>query len=319
MNNGVAMRVTELTKRFGRKRALDNVSFDIPMNTVFGLLGPNGAGKTTLFSIAAGFLKPTEGDIEVLGIDVEQISELRGRLSILPQDALFQANIPIYEQLVFFGQLNGFSREDAREEAHRALKLVGLSDVERKNARILSHGMAKRLGIAQAFIGNPEVILLDEPTAGLDPVSARAIRDLVKQFVQQSSTIVISSHNLREIQEMCSHVAIIDKGKLVAHDSIANLTQSSMKIRISFARPLKTNEAAAIRQVSGITKITGDTENEYTLHMDLRAARRTQDEVIGEVMKKLLEAGLVPRSVSEGASLESRFLEVTGGLELVDE
>ncbi len=317
-DNGAAIRIHDLAKHFGQTKALDGVTFDIPTNSVFGLLGPNGAGKTTLFAVAAGFLKPTRGSVEVLGIDIEGISELRGRLSILPQDALFQANVPILEQLIFFCQLSGYPRADAETEAHRALQLVGLADVERKSARVLSHGMGKRLGIAQAFLGNPEVILLDEPTSGLDPVSAKSIRDLIRQL-RTTATLVISSHNLREVQEMCSHVAILDHGHLVECDTMAALTGSSKKLRMTFARPLTPAEFDTVRKVRGVTGLTLDTEGEYTLGLDLEAARRTQDDLVAEVVQKLLTTGVVPRSISEGSSLESRFLEVTGNLALIDE
>jgi ABC-2 type transport system ATP-binding protein len=308
---GPAVHVENLTKAFGRTVALKRVSFDIPNHSIFGLVGPNGAGKTTLFSLAAGFLKPDEGRIEVLGIDVENISELRGRLSILPQDALFQANVPILEQLIFFGQLIGLSRDKAKEEALQALSIVGLGEVARKNPRVLSHGMAKRLGIAQAFLGVPEVILLDEPTSGLDPANAKAIRELINDL-RRTATIVISSHNLREIQEICSHVAIIDRGKLIECGEVASLTLASKQVRMSFARPLREEEIQAVRGVSGVVNFTRDGETDYTIHMDLSRAGRKQDEVMGEIVQKLLATGLVPRSINEGASLEARFLEMTG-------
>ena len=150
-----AVSVRNLTKRFGRATALEEVSFDVPQGTLFGLLGPNGAGKTTLFSVAAGFLRPTGGTIEVLGIDVAEISRLRGRFSMLPQDAAFQGGIPIIQQLDMFGRLNGFSASEARAQAINALELVGLGEVARKNARALSHGMMKRGALCQAFLGNP--------------------------------------------------------------------------------------------------------------------------------------------------------------------
>jgi ABC-type multidrug transport system ATPase subunit len=311
MAQDVAVRVEDLTKAFGRTVALKGVTFDIPAQTVFGLLGPNAAGKTTLFSIAAGFLKPTRGSVEVLGINVERISELRGRLSILPQDAMFQANVPILEQLVFFCQLSGYSRQAAREEALRSLQIVGLGEAARKNARVLSHGMSKRLGIAQAFLGHPEVILLDEPTSGLDPANAKSIRDLI-QSLKTTATLVVSSHNLREIQEMCSHVAILDHGRLVECNEVAAITQADKQLRMSFARALTPAEGRLVMSVAGVTGLTMDREGEYTVHIDLAKAGRTQDELIAEVVQKLLPGGLVPRSISEGATLESRFLEVTG-------
>jgi ABC-type multidrug transport system ATPase subunit len=315
MAREIAVQITDLTKRFGTTLALDGVTFDIPAHTLFGLLGPNAAGKTTLFSLVAGFLKPTRGTVEVLDINVEDISDLRGRLSILPQDAAFQANVPILEQMIFFCQLSGYTRHEAREEALRALQIVGLADSARKNARVLSHGMSKRLGIAQAFLGHPEVILLDEPTAGLDPANAKAIRDLVRQL-KATATLIISSHNLAEIQEMCSHVAILDHGRLVECNEVAAITRADQQIRMTFARALTPAESRKILEVPGVTDLTVDAENEYTLHLDLPRVGRKQDEVIADVVQKLLPGGLVPRSISEGASLESRFLEVTGGREV---
>jgi ABC-2 type transport system ATP-binding protein len=310
MASDAAIAHRDLSKSYGTTLAVDSVTFEVPRNTIFGLLGPNGAGKTTLFSLVAGFLKPTKGRVEVLGIDVERISDLRGRLSILPQDALFQANVPVLEQLVFFCQLSGFGRHEAEKEAFRALEIVGLADQAKRNARVLSHGMSKRLGIAQAFLGKPEVIMLDEPTAGLDPVNAKAIRDLIQQL-QSSGTVVISSHNLREIQELCGHVAILDKGKLVECNAVSAITQAGAKFRMTFARPLADAEVAAIREVPEVSDVSADTEGEYTVHLELRD--RAQDQVIADVVQRLVAKGIVPRSVTEGVSLESRFLEVTGG------
>ena len=312
MSGEAAVTIRDLTKSFGTTLALDGVTFDVPRNTLFGLLGPNGAGKTTLFSLAASFLRPTRGKVYVLGIDVEEISQLRGRLSILPQDALFQSNVPVFEQLVFFCRLSGRTQAESEKEALRALEIVGLADQAKKNPRTLSHGMTKRLGIAQAFLGNPEVILLDEPTAGLDPANAKQMRDLIRHL-QSSATVVISSHNLPEIQEMCSHVAILDKGKLVECNAVAAITQSASLVRMTFARVLLDAELAAVRSCRGVLEVLGPSENEYTIRFDLRAAARTEDEVIAEIVQRLVAFGIVPRSVSEGVSLESRFLQVTGG------
>jgi ABC-type multidrug transport system ATPase subunit len=229
----------------------------------------------------------------------------------LPQDAAFQANVPILEQMIFFCRLSGYSKEEAREESLRALGIVGLGDQARRNARVLSHGMSKRLGIAQAFLGHPEVILLDEPTAGLDPANAREIRELIRHM-KTTATLVISSHNLAEIQEMCSHVAILDKGRLVECNEVSAITQADKQIRMTFARALNPPEYRKVLEVSGVTEVTMDREGEYTVHLDLPRARRTQEEVIADIVQKLLPGGLVPRSITEGASLEDRFLEVTG-------
>ena len=309
--SGVAVTVRNVSKIFGKQRALDDVSFDIPANQVFGLLGPNGAGKTTLFSIMANFLKPASGAIEVLGVNVENIGSLQGRLTILPQDALFQGNVPVREQLEFFGRLNGMSKADANLDATRVLTMVGLMEAEKKNARALSHGMTKRLGIAQAFMGKPEVIVLDEPTAGLDPQNAAAVRSLINDIkTKANATILISSHNLAEIQEMCSAVAILNNGKLVEYRTVKELTQATGVVRMTFARPLNEGEMAKLKGIPGVGAVDVDTQGEYHITLAIPPGK-TSDEIVSSIVATLAGGGLIPRSVKEGASLEEKFLEAT--------
>ncbi len=307
----VAVSIRNVTKIFGKQRAVDDVSFDIPQGTVFGLLGPNGAGKTTLFSMMANFLKPASGSIEVLGTNVDRIGELRGRLTILPQDALFQSNVQVREQLEFFAALNGMSKSEASNETTRVLTMVGLLEAEKKNARALSHGMTKRLGIAQAFMGKPEVIVLDEPTAGLDPVNAGAVRALINDIKQKANaTLIVSSHNLTEIQELCAAVAILNNGKLVECRSVAELTEATGFVRMTFGRKLTEPEWAKVRSLPGVGTVEVDTGNEYSIELKL-APGQTTDQLVGQLVSELAKAGIVPRSVKEGASLEEKFLEVT--------
>jgi ABC-type multidrug transport system ATPase subunit len=309
-----------LSKRFGHIQALNKVSFEIPSNSIFGLLGPNGAGKTTLFSIIADFLKPDAGTIEVLGIDTRHISRLLGRLSILPQDAQFQRNIPILEQLVFFRLLAGRTKKQANEEVIHTLDLVGLKSVAKRRVTSLSHGMVKRLGIAQAFLGNPEVILLDEPTAGLDPASARQIRDLIKQL-QQHATIVVSSHNLAEIQELCDYVAILDHGNLVLDGSVDDITCADREYNLSLSRPLQDCELETLTSIEGVsnikmlpnpTAVSNKKTADYLITLNLSADHLDQDAVIAPLLRTLLDMSITPRKLTEGRSLETQFLEVTG-------
>jgi ABC-2 type transport system ATP-binding protein len=308
-----AVSIDGISKQFGASKALDEVSFDVPMHSIFGLLGPNGAGKTTLFSIAAGFLFADQGRIEVLGHNVRQLSKLRGRVSILPQDAEFQRNTPIMDQLVFLRMLEGQNRANAEREVEESLELVGLGDYARRGARVLSHGMAKRLGIAQAFLGTPEVILLDEPTAGLDPANARQIRDLI-QRLHERATIVVSSHNLAEIQALCDHVAILDEGKVVNCGSVAELTSGSRELDMRLSRALGDVEVERLSGLPGIVAIDAAQAPEYRLRLDLSGGR-DWDQAVGRVLQALLELGAVPRSLHEGKSLERHFLDVTGKAE----
>ncbi len=311
MASAAAVTVKGISKTFGKQKALDDVSFEIPHHTVFGLLGPNGAGKTTLFSIMANFLKPQAGAIEVLGVNVDHIGELQGRLTILPQDALFQGNVPVREQLEFFARLNGMTKDAAAEETTRVLTMVGLLEAQKKNARALSHGMTKRLGIAQAFMGKPEVIVLDEPTAGLDPVNAAGVRRLIADIkTKHSATLIVSSHNLAEIQEICDAVAILNNGKLVECKSVKELTQATGVVRMTFGKKLSDEQLALLKRQAGVGEVTVDTQNEYHITMAL-APDQTTDALIGNLVSELAKAGLVPRSVKEGASLEEKFLEAT--------
>ncbi len=307
-----AVSVHHLTKRFSRVTALADVTFEIPAGSLFGLLGPNGAGKTTLFSVAAGFLRPTEGSVEVLGVDVAEISQLRGRFSMLPQDAAFQGGIPVLEQLVMFGRLNGYSKEEATRRSHDALALVGLDEVAKKSARTLSHGMMKRVVLCQAFLGEPEVILLDEPTSGLDPETARQVRDLI-HGLRRDRTIVVSSHNLREIQEICDHAAILDEGRLEVVASMAELTSASFLLRIQLTRPLTEAAEQALLADPEVKRVERTSETELNLELSL-ASPDGKEGALERIQRILLvDHGLVLRSLHEGASLEARFLEITGG------
>ena len=306
----LAVKVNNLTKKFMNQIALDRVNLEIPKNSLYGLLGPNGAGKTTLFSIAAGFLKPTEGTIEVLGVDVARISELRGQLAMLPQDAAFQGSIPVIDQLIMFSRLNGLDQNAAENAAKDALEIVGLPEVAKKAARTLSHGMMKRVALCQAFLGDAKVIFLDEPTAGLDPDNARRIRELVKEFTQDK-TVIFSSHNLQEVQDICDYVCVIDKGKVVEEGTMESLTESTFLVRIELVSALSQEAHAALQALPVVESIELTSDTEFNLRLNVSGTGK--DEAMKEIYGTMAGFEIYPRSVFEGASLEARFLEITGG------
>ncbi len=307
-----ALRIQSLTKSFDRTKALDDVTFDVPQGSIFGLLGPNGAGKTTLFSIAAGFLAADGGTLRVLGTDIRNVAQLQGRMTILPQDASFQRNVPILDQLAFLRRLDGSDQATAEREVSDALELVGIAEYKRRGIHALSHGMLKRMGIAQAFLGSPEVILLDEPTSGLDPQNARQIRDLVRGLQRaRGVTTVISSHNLAEIQELCDHVAILHKGSLVRAGSVDDITRQGRIVELTFARPLTDGERGTLRALAGVASIEDRGPQRYRVHLAIPDGVAAEATVLA-VMRAVLDLGLVPRAMSEGNSLEEVFLSVTG-------
>lgn len=207
-----------LSKQYGNKLALDTVSLTLTQGAPIALVGPNGAGKTTLFSLLCGYIQPTSGSISILGHKPGS-KALQGLLSALPQDATLDPNFSIVSQLQFFAQLQGMTAAAAKQEALRVLTLVDLSDSAEAKPKSLSHGMSKRVSIAQALMGSPKIVLLDEPTAGLDPANAKKIRQIVKEL-SDHTTFVISSHNLDELEKLCDQVVYLEHGKLQQSVSI---------------------------------------------------------------------------------------------------
>ena len=175
----------------------------------------------------------------------------------------------------------------------------------------LSHGMVKRLGIAQAFLGEPEVILLDEPTSGLDPANVRQIRDLIKAL-RQRATVVVSSHNLAEVQELCDHVAILDCGKLVLAGSVDEITRAGREYELGLSRPLAGDELKQLEALDGVRGIQAKEKASYLVLLDLSGKGADLDRIVAALLRALLDRGITPRKIAEGRSLETHFLEVTG-------
>ena len=319
-NGTLALDVRGVSKSFGTFRALSDVSFQVPTGSTFGLLGPNGAGKTTLLSIIANFLRASAGSISVLGAEHRQVHELAGRMTILPQDAQFQRNVPILEQLVFFRRLAGVSARQGEQDALEALASVGLEHVAQGAAPQLSHGMYKRLGIAQALLGKPDLMILDEPTAGLDPKNRRTIRNIVRDL-QGVGTVVISSHDLGEIQELCTHVAILDHGQLVTYGPVDEITRGHSSIEIGLSRDLVQSEGDGLLELPGVQGLEALGKHRYRVALETGAEQEAADadatsaridEAVRGVLRFVLDAGITPRQVSQGTSLEDHFLQVTG-------
>ncbi len=297
-----------LGRRFGAVVALDNVDLAIPDGQIVGLVGPNGAGKTTLFSIVCGFLKPGSGTVNVLG-QPPLSPELQGRVSILPQDAPLQRGVSIKSQFAFFARLQGFSAQEAEREAERVLKDVDLLDKANDGPDTLSHGMRKRAALAQAFIGSPELILLDEPTAGLDPVTTHKVRDLVKREAK-GRTIVISSHNLSELQEVCDSVAILNKGKLVDFRPVSEIVDRSKTMIIRLEETPSDDLVTAANELPGVVSVeAGDAQTPRLLI--LVDAAIDEGEVDLAILGLLKQRGVRYREIRRGESLEEKVVEIT--------
>ena len=215
--------VQGLRKDFGTTRAVDGVSFRVERGEIIGLLGPNGSGKTTIMRILTGFFPPTSGRALVGGLDVEKHSlEVRRRIGYLPENVVLYPDLPVERFLSFCAEVKGLNGRNRRERLERVITDVGLEEVRRKEIGKLSKGYRQRVGIAQALVHDPEVLILDEPTVGLDPGQVVEIRDLIRGL-RGRATILLSTHILPEVSVTCDRVIIIDRGHILAEDTAEGL------------------------------------------------------------------------------------------------
>jgi ABC-type multidrug transport system ATPase subunit len=319
-----AIRVKGVTKTFGMKNAVDDLSLVIQAGSVFGLIGPNGAGKTTTFSMMAGYLKPTKGTLEILGFLPDRVDELRGKLGVLPQDALLPASDRVGEFLVDMARLQGIGAAQATQHAKDALQEVDGSTWWGMRCGALSHGMAKRVQLAQALLGDPKVVLLDEPTAGLDPRIAYEVRQIIKGR-KGRCTLVVSSHNLSELEEVCDAAAILDRGRLITSGTMAELTAATEEVRfkvpplpaapaisLSPTEPAGKPLMALIRELPMVTLADYDDERrELVVHFDRTKPEVDAEMVIGAVLWVMLQAKIRISGVTKGRGLEQRVMDLT--------
>jgi ABC-type multidrug transport system ATPase subunit len=302
-----AIRLLQVRKTFGATVAVDDLSLRIPAGSVYGLIGPNGAGKTTTFSMLAGYLAPTRGDVRVLGHAPTDVDALRGRIGVLPQDALLPAGDRVGEFLVYAARLQDVPPSKAVQVAREVLAEVDGSGWWDTACGALSHGMAKRVALAQALLGAPEVVLLDEPTAGLDPRVAYEVRQIVSAR-KGRCTLIVSSHNLQELEQLCDAAAILDRGRVIAEGTMAELTASTDEIRVKLAPgpvPL-----AAVREIKTVARASFDEDSrELAIHFDPRSV--DAEAVIGAVLTVLLHESARISGVTKGRGLEKRVIEMT--------
>jgi ABC-2 type transport system ATP-binding protein len=251
------IQVENLTKRFGQHVAVDSIDFTVDSGEILGFLGPNGAGKSTTMNILTGYISATEGTALIDGIDIlEQPEEAKKKIGYLPEFPPLYGEMTVTEYLNFVSEIKGVKTSDKKAGLDRIMDLVRIGDVKGRLIRNLSKGYRQRVGLAQALVGNPDVLILDEPTVGLDPKQIVEIRNLIKKL-GKSHTIILSSHILPEVSEVCERVAIIDRGRIVASDTPANLSKGlgdtsriTLRIAASEKQALKVvGELQGIRSV----------------------------------------------------------------------
>jgi ABC-2 type transport system ATP-binding protein len=297
--------VNSLTKDYGARRAVDAISFDARQGEILGFLGPNGAGKTTTMRILTGYLQPTAGEASVAGFDVvDESLEVRKRVGYLPESVPLYADMRVFDQLKFMAELHNLEHADAR--VMETLAMVGMQDRADGYIAKLSKGMRQRVGLAQALLHEPEVLILDEPTIGLDPAQMVEVRNLVRE-IGKERTVLLSTHILSEAQQLCDRVLIINRGKIVAED-----TPDALEARLAGAEQVELRVRGKVRQIAekiaaldGVQETRVHNEGKLTFSFDAERELRPQ------VARLVIENGAdLLEMKSLGMSLEDVFLRL---------
>ncbi len=310
----VLIEVKHLTKRYGNHTAVSDLSFTITPGKIYGFLGPNGAGKSTTMNIITGCLAATEGDVKIGGFDIfEQPKQAKRLVGYLPEMPPLYMDQTVLEYLHFVAKAKGLKKQEMASEIEKVVQETRIEDVANKLIKHLSKGYRQRVGIAQALLGNPEIIILDEPTVGLDPAQIIEIRDLIKKL-GESHTVILSSHILSEVQAICDEALIIHKGKLRAFDTLENLNRT-LSAGCTIALRSET-DAAELQQllepVEQITSIEVKEETEQTCAAVLTVAEDDLQTACRSVFLAFANAGRVLLQLNPvKATLEDIFMEIT--------
>ncbi len=312
------IKVQGLTKRYARTVAVDDISFQVEKGQIVGFLGPNGAGKTTTMRVLTCFLPPTAGTAQVAGFDVlTQPLEVKRRIGYLPEAPPLYPEMEVREYLTFVARLKGIPRADVRRRVEEVCDRCAIGEYRDKLISKLSRGYRQRVGLAQAIIHNPDVLILDEPTAGLDPKQIIETRQLIKSLAGDH-TIILSTHILSEVEQTCQHVIIINKGKLVAQpDTVENLTRRlrgaesvALEIETRDGVPDATSAQRRLEQVPGVSRVIQRESRDGRLVFEVESLQGRQ--VRAELARAVVGSGWNLTELRPVAlSLEQIFLELT--------
>jgi gliding motility-associated transport system ATP-binding protein len=311
------IQVKELTKRYARTTAVDHISFEVQKGEIVGFLGPNGAGKTTTMRMLTCFLPPTSGEAKVAGFDVlEQALEVRRHIGYLPETPPLYPEMETKDYLKFVGQLKGLAGDELRRRVDYVCERCAVADMKKKILGKLSKGYRQRVGLAQAIIHNPDVLILDEPTAGLDPKQINETRDLIKSLAGDH-TIILSTHILPEVEQTCQKVIIINRGKLVATDSVQNLrgrARGAESVLVEVASRNGSLDMTKVQQrLQQLAGVNGAVLKESRGSGGVFELESRKGFVRGDVARAVVEAGWDLNELRSAAmSLEEVFLQLTG-------
>lgn len=283
--------VKELTKRFDTKIVLDNISFDVEKGVIFGLLGPNGAGKTTMIRIILDILRADHGDIDIFGRKFDDA--LKARIGYLPEERGLYQKITVFECLKYFAELKEVKKSDDKIDFW--LNKVELYDYKSKKIEELSKGMQQKVQLVAAFIHNPELLILDEPFSGLDPLNTKLIKDILVDQKREGKTIILSTHQMDQVERMCDRILLINRGKRVLYGSLA-------EIKGNYKESVVVEYEGKLKRVEGVKKV-----NDYGKYAELSLEEDTDPQ---EILKKLVEVVGVRKFELKAPSLNEIFIEV---------
>ena len=304
-----AIEVKGLTRKFGSLVAVNRVEFEVHQGEIFGFLGPNGAGKTTTVRMLTGVIEPTEGTATIQGHDIRKEPLLsRAHIAVVPEEANVYLDLSAWQNVMLMAELHGVPRHRRFQEAERLLDALGLAEKREQKARTLSKGLRQRLMLCAALVTDPEVLFLDEPTSGLDVQSARLIRRIVKDLNRRGLTVFLTTHNMREAGEMCSRVAIIEKGSIATIDTPEKLratisSRQYVEVRFEGTAP----EHNELESLPGVSQIEADNST-------FRLYTKLPGQVVTEVVRLAESKGVeITDLCNRKPSLEDVFVHLTSG------
>jgi ABC-2 type transport system ATP-binding protein len=324
----VVVSVRGLTKVFKdfwnrpKARAVDNVDFEVRRGEIFGLLGPNGSGKSTTIKLLLGLLNPTKGHLEVFGHSPRHV-QTKMRIGYLPEESYLYRYLNSRETLDFFGNLFHLSPAERRQRTEQLLDMVGLGKTQTRAVGEFSKGMQRRIGLAQALINDPDLIILDEPTAGLDPIGCREVKDLIVALARRGKTVILSSHLLSDVEDVCDRVVIYYGGKIQAAGTLKDLLAEPDTLRITTpVLPRETLEKvlAIIRQdvATGEVRVDNPTQNLESYFLDVvakaRAANETSGAQSGARVAEYLRGGVEAQPAADRVLEKLSLPQATPGL-----
>lgn len=303
------LEIKNLVRKFDNVIAVDNISFNIKEGEIYGLLGPNGAGKSTAINMICGLLTPNSGTITILGEDINKNSKnIRYNIGVVPQDIAIYDDLTAYENVAFFGSLYNIRGKELKQRSEEALEFVGLKDRAKELPSKFSGGMKRRLNIACALVHRPKLMIMDEPTVGIDPQSRNHILDSIKKLNKMGCTIIYTSHYMEEVESICTRIGIIDNGKLIVEGTKEELKQnnletSSILITVNSVNEVNVDE---IEKINGVLKVAID-KNTVIINTNTRI--NNLDQIIVCFNQNHIH---INNLENKGMDLETVFLNLTG-------